>query len=520
MSKSRSVSTIAERKAKKAAASLMTADKRKARETQKQEKSEHKERTEREKRREKAQRALERSHRKATLAAEKSREKAKADARRADERARHKTAVATMKKAREAERAKLKAARERLAAARLEKRKAVYAVIKSKLKNRPDGFDYSNYGILPRVELSVYGDKTSVASRLSAAGITVCDLRSDGGKTRFKIRKKDLPKAIAILDEMCYNYDTGARFGMGRRAAFWLSRTGLLLGAVASAVCLHISYGYVWRIRIDGNERLSAAAIESALKSAGVRVGRKKSEIAPIAPSALDGLDGVADASCEISGTTLYVRVLEAKEFTEHGKNGAFVSEYDATVTRIVMRSGTAAVARGDIVKRGDVLASGDVYSTAGELLYTAECDAEVYGNVSITFCADISRAAVEYRRTGRTCKKTVFGLFGHSLGKAKPPYSSYETVAHTANYDVLIPLYVTTYTFYETTPTEVERDIDEIARDYAESKIEEMKFVGEFEYSYNVSQSVAGLYSVHVFLSGEALISRGVESAQTQPQQ
>ncbi|MDE6402150.1 MAG: hypothetical protein K2L54_06005, partial [Clostridiales bacterium] len=126
---------------------------------------------------------------------------------------------------------------------------------------------------------------------------------------------------------------------------------------------------------------------------------------------------------------------------------------------------------------------------------------------------------AVEYRRTGRSSKKTVFGLFGHSLGKAKSPYASYETVAHTANYDVLIPLYVTTYTFYETVPEEVERDIDEVARDYAAEKIEEMNFAGDFEYSYNISQSVAGLYSVHVFLSGEALISRGVESAQTQTQ-
>ena len=106
------------------------------------------------------------------------------------------------------------------------------------------------------------------------------------------------------------------------------------------------------------------------------------------------------------------------------------MSDYDATVTRIIMRSGTATVAR------GDMLANGDVYSTSGELLYTADCDAEIYGKVSVTFSADVSRAAVEYRRTGKSSKKTVFGLFGHSIGKVKSPYASYETVAHTANYD------------------------------------------------------------------------------------
>lgn len=493
------------------------ADKRKAEKAA--ERAAQKEREERERRRLKSQRDLENARRKKIEADRKERESAQAKAQRELERQRHKNAVAAMKKEREAERAKLKKAREELAAARLKKRKAVYAVIKSKLKNLPDGFNYRNYGILPRTELTVGGDKTSVASRLSAAGITVSDLRADGGKTRFKIRKKDMPKAIAILDEMCYNYDAGEKYGMGRRVAFWLSRAGLLLGAVASVAGLYISYGYVWRIEIDGNEKLSAAAIESALNSVGVRVGRRKSDIAPIAPSALDGLEGVADASCEISGTTLYVRVLEAKDYIAHGKNGAYVSDYDATVTRIIMRSGTATVARGDIVKRGDMLANGDVFSTSGELLYTADCDAEIYGKVSVTFSADVSRAAVEYRRTGKSSKKTVFGLFGHSIGKVKSPYASYETVAHTANYDVLIPLYVTTYTFYETAPVEAERDIDEVARDYATAKIEEMNFAGDFEYSYNVTQSVAGLYSVHVFLSGEALISRGVEREQAPPQ-
>ena len=263
--------TVADRDNKQRRKAVASAtDKRKAEKAA--ERAAQKEREERERRRLKSQRDLENARRKKMEADRKERENAQAKAQRDIERQRHKNAVAAMKKEREAERAKLKKAREELAAARLKKRKAVYAVIKSKLKNLPDGFNYRNYGILPRTELAVSGDKTSVAARLSAAGITVSDLRAVGGKTRFKIRKKDMPKAIAILDEMCYNYDAGEKYGMGRRMAFWLSRAGLLLGAVASVAGLYISYGYVWRIEIDGNEKLSAAAIESALNSVGVRV--------------------------------------------------------------------------------------------------------------------------------------------------------------------------------------------------------------------------------------------------------
>ncbi|MCH5165701.1 MAG: sporulation protein YqfD [Clostridiales bacterium] len=451
----------------------------------------------------------------------KSRETAARKAAHKIEREKRKNERLALNKARQSEREKIRKIKAERAEKRLKKRLAFYAKIKSRLKNRKGGFDYDNFGVLPRVELIVSGDRTSIIGKLAASDISVGDVRADGGQTRFKIRKKDMRKAIAILDEMCYNYQIGATYGMGRRLTFWSSRAGLLLGAVISFAALYISYGYVWRVDITGNQKLSVAAIESALKSSGVSIGRKKSQLdCAEVVAALESLDGIADASCEIVGTTLRVRVLESKDYTVHERSVAYVSKYDATVTRIIMRSGTAAVSRGDVVGKGDILANGDVYSTTGELLYTAECDAEIYGDVSITFNADISRTALEYRRTGRYERKTVFGLFGHSIGKARSPYSSYETVAQTANYDVLIPLYVTTYTFYETKPVEVEREVSDVAEAYAKAKIDEMHFIGDFQYSYTVKESVAGLFTVHLFLSGEALISSGVDNIDvTKPQ-
>lgn len=423
-----------------------------------------------------------------------------------------KAAELVRKRQRELEREEIRKARAKLAAERLKRRKAVYAKLRRKLGNRREGFGYVNSGILPRTELVIGGDRTSAVTRLSSAGITVSDVRVTEGKTVVKIRKKDLRKAIAILDEMCYTHSVGATFGIGRFLLFWAARAGLLLGAAVSVAVLNVLYGYVWQIRISGNELQSAASIESALKRAGVSVGCKKSEpLAERVAKALDGMSGIADASCEIRGTTLYVRVLESKDFEIRQKYYSYRSEYDATVTRIVMRSGTASVKSGDVVKRGDVLADGNVYSTAGELLYSGECDADIYGNVSITFTADVSVAAVEYKRTGRSKNRTVFELFGCKMGSAAPPYKSYEMSSHTANYDVLLPLYVTTYRFYETKAVEYERDVKEVAEDYARSKIDELGFAGDFEYSYNVKPKVAGLYTVHLFLSGETLISRGV---------
>lgn len=395
--------------------------------------------------------------------------------------------------------------------ARAETRRRVYVKVRKALGNRSDGFDYANYGFLPRVELSVSGDTASVVSKFCAAGIDVREAVRKDGVTTLKIRKKDLRKAIAILNDLCYNFSVGKSFGAGRAAAFVIARAGLAVGAGLAVVLLALSYGYVWRVNISGNERLTTAAIASALTASGIKSGLKKSTVDCERVSAIvNGIDGVSDASCEIVGTTLRVYVLESKEFVERSSFGAYYSEYDATVTRIVARSGNPTVKRGDVVKAGDMLIDGQILSTTGEPLMVIECDADVYGQIALTFGAEFGSTAIEYRRTGNVVEKTGMRLFGHELFKTSAPFESYESESYTANYDVLLPLYVTHYKFYETAPVEVTVDPDDAAQAFAARKTEELGFIGQFESSYTVTQSVSGLYSVHLFLSGEALISRG----------
>ena len=135
---------------------------------------------------------------------------------------------------------------------------------------------------------------------------------------------------------------------------------------------------------------------------------------------------------------------------------------------------------------------------------------------MSIGYTAQIPATGGAFKRTGRKSVKTVLTLFGKRIGKAKSPYRSYEMSAHTANYDLLVPLYVTSYTYWETKPVEYERDIDESVAAFAETKKQELKFVGDLDYKYNVTATTAGMYSVHLFLTGELLISQGSDKPVT----
>lgn len=463
-----------------------------------------------------AEKARHAAEKKAALEEEKKRAAAKKDAEKRRI-AREKSERERLDAERKAQRERINSERDKLRAKRREERKArrkkLLAVVKAKCANRKSGFGYDNKGFLPRVELTVRGDGGEIAKRFAAGGVGLCDMVKNGGEVSFKIRKKDCRKAIAILDGMCYNFKTGATFGLPRLFAYMLARIGLSVGAVAAALCMYLSYSYIWRVEISGNDKISTEAVESALAAAGFRSGLKKSALDErAATAAVNTLDGIADASAEVRGTTLYVYVLEAKDYSTPGKPDSYVSAYDATVTRIVMRSGTATVKRGDVVKAGDVLADGSVYSTAGELLYVGECDGEVYGNVSMTFRAEISTTEIEYRRTGRSTVRTCASLFGLKMFKSSSPYRSYETVASTANYDILLPLYVTRYEYFETEPVMTERDPDAAAKAFAASKIDEFEFTEKgLVATYEIKPAVSGLYTVDLFLSGEAKISRGM---------
>lgn len=435
---------------------------------------------------------------------------------RIENRAKRNQAKKSTKQAELIQKSKLRAERERAVLEKrrksAEKRRSRYVVVRAKLRNNPRGFDSGNYGFLPRVEFVVTAaDSAGMLCMLSAGGVSVCGIQRNDNKTYIKVAKKDAVKAIAIFDKMCYNYSVGQSYGIGRTLAFLPARIGLLIGVVSAVLASSAMTLRVWRIDIDGNDAIPTPTIMRALHQAGFSPGVKKSEFdVQTLVSALTLVQGVADASVEVVGTTARVHVLESSENEIHNKFTSFVSAYDATVTRVAVRSGTALVKRGDVVAKGDVLCDGAVYSSTNELMYVGECDADVYGNVAITFSANVSEYGIEYVRTGRVKTKKSWQLFGYNVFNHSSPFASYETVVTKANYDVLIPLIVSTYNYYETEPTQVERDIDKLAKEFMSQKTEEMSFIGDFKADYTVKPTDYGMHEVHVFLSGEALISRG----------
>lgn len=136
------------------------------------------------------------------------------------------------------------------------------------------------------------------------------------GGVRFVVRERYAAKTFAFLESLCYTYSVEAAGGRAavRRA---LLRSGLIAGAAAVFVLYMLFGGCVWRIRIEGNERLSDKAVLEMLASSGVRRGVKGDFDFAAVERQMRAFDGISECSVDMRGSTLTVTVIEQAEIAD-----------------------------------------------------------------------------------------------------------------------------------------------------------------------------------------------------------
>ena len=128
---------------------------------------------------------------------------------------------------------------------------------------------------------------------------------------------------------------------------------------------LRLSF-YIWDISVTGSYTHTPEQITGFLRENGIYAGAAKKEVDCAGIEALlrSTYEDIGWVSAEIKGTKLIIRISETSlTDTDPPSAGAqhIVAEKDGIVRQIVVRSGTPAVQRGDVVKQGDILISGVV---------------------------------------------------------------------------------------------------------------------------------------------------------------
>lgn len=370
-----------------------------------------------------------------------------------------------------------------------------------------------------RIEVEGY-NQNRLLTELFSQGITINKLEKISPKRMlFNVNNKQCEKTFAILEKLCYNYTVTESHGIKNLLSLALKRIGLIISAVVFCGFSIFGSFFIWRVEIDGNEKIDELVIERALRDKGIAVGKKKSAFNPFDVRMLiNDIEGIAESSVELVGTTLKITVFEDTEYTDPilPKEFSLISDYDATITRIIVEDGTSKVNIGDNVASGSELISGEIFDTNGESLGYKEARGQVYGIVNFNASVIFSDVSVIEKETGNKQTRTQLELFGLKIGGGKPvEFDSYNkvTTSDFVTKNLFVPLKYTKSVYYETVRETIENDIDLLTEQWKKEKILELiiNCGGSETEVITVSTAIGGnLTKVDLFLQAEMpLISK-----------
>lgn len=365
------------------------------------------------------------------------------------------------------------------------------------------------------IEASSY---TMCVNMLKKEGIGLYSIeRKTAKKLLVTVKQKELVKSFAILDKMCYNYSVVEEVSMHTiiKAAF--NKVALIASLVVFVAIYVFSYGFIWSIDIVGCDTLDPLVVKNLLSQNGISEYVDKSQLDLDAIELyVSSHEQILLSSVSISGTTLVVEVVEVTEFAESPlfSSDNIVSEFDATITKIISYSGTVAVDVGQHVFAGtDLILSSRMNSDGEEI--AVDASGIVYGTVTKTLVYDVSLVGAEYERTGQSKTLTSYSLFGLEMGSCDyDGFEFYETETSEGVMceNLFIPLVYSQKTYYELQEVSVSYTLDELVETYKEEAfVEFIMPYGAENYTITVTttQESDDEYKIYIFLQADLIIGQ-----------
>lgn len=321
---------------------------------------------------------------------------------------------------------------------------------------------------------TVFEAERADAARLFTALSEVTVLRSEkGGEgVRFSVPSRDAAKVVAICTSLCYNYKIIKEKGVLLFLLGALSRAGVAAGLVAGILLAVLYPMFVIEVEYTGDD---IPAVVRTVEESGIRRWAFMPAFdADGLERELLALDGVAFASVTKTGTR--VRIDVRAERRDGGMTeiptGDVTASCDASVTRVVVRSGTAEVKTGDIVRAGDVLIG--AYVTVGEERVPCAADGEVYGLKSYTFTRFFPDTEL-VREYGETRTFSRISFSDKAPAPPESPFPDYVLTVRAVRNGFLIGYTLYTYEFTEVRAEEREntRTAEEMEREAVGSALD-----------------------------------------------
>ncbi len=265
-------------------------------------------------------------------------------------------------------------------------------------------------------------------------------------------------------------------------------RIGFALGIVVFFVIINFLSGYVWKIEVAGNEKVSETLILNACSELGINEGtRIKSIDTSVAKEQLlIKLNGLAWASFNIEGCRLTVEVSEIKNNAQNeNKPSNLLAKVDGVIKHINVKSGNCLVKVGDAVVKDDMLVSGTIELAESGVMSKVKSKGEIIAETERIFTVTVPKKQIKSVTSEKKTTKRVLSFFSVNiplyLGETKEPFICKTEIKVFKLFGEKIPISITKKIFYPTKEIEINISDDE-AKEIGAEKINNTLKNGNFK--------------------------------------
>lgn len=257
------------------------------------------------------------------------------------------------------------------------------------------------------------------------------------------------------------------------------NRIGFVAGLIIFFLIINFLSGFIWKIDVVGNDKISSEVIIKACNELDVFEGVKRKKIDPSVAKEklLIKLNGLAWASFNIEGCRLTVNVSEVKNVAaEKEMPSNLLAKFDGVIKHIDVKKGNCLIKVGEAVVKDDVLVSGVQEFKESGVVKKVRSKAEIIAQTKRTFKVKVDKTQRKNVVGGKEIKKSVLSFFGLKIplffGKTKTPFAEKTTEKRLKLFGENLPISITEKTFCPLKEIEIKLSSDD-AMILAEKTIE-----------------------------------------------
>jgi len=195
-------------------------------------------------------------------------------------------------------------------------------------------------------------------------GVYIWDAQRTASGIEFSISIKDFKKLKNSSRKTKTRIKITKKYGIPFLIFRYRKRKALAIGIVFFMLGLFLLSSFIWRIDIEGNDRLATETVMAFLEENGLRVGSFKPVLneEQLQHAILLTFEEINWVEIHTRGTRTTIELSESlpalQEINRQIPTNVYAAE-DGLITRVTAWGGAPMVKQGDVVRQGDLLVSG-----------------------------------------------------------------------------------------------------------------------------------------------------------------